>query len=70
MDDFLNRIKYGCKIAIFSTSIIAKYFFEIISKERPDIEVICFIDSNKTGYFQGVKILSAQDAVKNKHAHQ
>lgn len=66
MDDFLNRIKYGCKIAIFSTSIIAKYFFEIISKERPDIEVICFIDSNKTGYFQGVKILSAQDAVKNK----
>lgn len=66
MDSFLKEIKNNSNVAIFSTSIIAKYLFENISKKRPDINVICFIDSTKTGLFEGVKIVNPQDAAQNK----
>ncbi len=66
MDSFSEKIKKNAKVAIFSTSIIAKYFYENIIKKRPDINVVCFIDSVKTGFFEGIKILDPKNAVENK----
>lgn len=66
MDNFLNSIKKDSKIAIFSTTIIAKHLLDMISKERCDIEVLYFIDSFKEGYFQNIPIITPQDAVSKK----
>ena len=64
MKEFLSQININSNIAIFSTTIIAKYLFQLIKKKRPDIQVECFIDSYKEGSFENIKILSPQDAIK------
>lgn len=64
MKEFLSQININSNIAIFSTTIIAKYLFQLIKQKRPDIQVECFIDSYKEGSFENIKILSPQDAIK------
>ena len=65
MESFLYKIQQNSSIAIFSTTLVAKYLFNTIKDKRPDINVECFIDSFKTGKFQDIKILSPQEAAKN-----
>lgn len=52
----LNEIKTAANVCIYGTNDIAVKIYELISKFRKDLNVLFFIDSNKTGEIHKIPI--------------
>lgn len=59
--DFIDRIPKGTKIAFFGAGVVAKFLKDYICTHRPDIDIICFIDTYTSGYIDGIKIFDIID---------
>lgn len=59
--NLFDRIKPNAKVAIFGAGTVGKGIFEDIKTLRPDVKIICFIDSHLEGSVQDVKIINIKD---------
>ena len=66
--DFINQIPVGKRIAFFGAGVVAKFLKNFIVTNRPDIDIVCFIDSYSNGFVDGIKIYNIVEVedIKNK----
>ena len=59
--DFIDKIPQNCKVALFGAGTVGKIIQSYIQEERPDINIICYIDSFITGNIDGIKIYNIKE---------
>lgn len=65
--DFIEKIPQKTRIAFFGAGVVAAHLFNYIKENRPDINMVCCIDSFAQGEMNGLKIynLTEIEAVKD-----
>lgn len=51
----------GAKLAIYGAGLAGREFFAFLAKHRPDLRVVCFINSFQTGELLGVPMVKPDD---------
>ncbi len=53
----LSDFPHNCRIALFGAGEVGVSLLFLLKEKRPDISIVCFIDSYKKGYCHGVNII-------------
>lgn len=60
----LSEIPVNVRVALFGAGAGGAYLAESIKRKRSDVEIVCFVDSSRTGHLDGIKIVSPDDVLK------
>ena len=60
----IDKIPYNSKIAIYGAGTVGLELRKYINNIRPDVKIICYMDSNINGELDGVKIYNLKE-IKN-----
>ena len=63
-----DKIPHNSKIAIYGAGSVGKEIQKYINNNRPDIKIVCYIDTSLEGEFEGLKVYNLREIknIKNK----
>lgn len=64
---FVKQIPYNSKISIFGAGFAGRGLRKYIEENRPDIKIVFFIESHRTGDENGIPIVNFKDLPENKN---
>jgi len=65
IEDFAKKFPQNCRLAIWGSGYTGMMVKEYIEKNRPDINIVLWVDSFKTGELDGIKIISPTQIKEN-----
>lgn len=66
MFEEFDVIKKDSRVAIFGTEIVGVQIKNFIEKNRPDLKIVCFVDSKKSGECEGIEVFKLKDLPEKK----
>lgn len=58
--DDLRALPKGCRVILYGAGEFGKAFLLHLRRHRPDVDVVCFADTFKTGEHAGLRVISPQ----------
>ncbi len=62
----LSELPESIAVALYGAGEVGVAFLRLLRQQRPDIEVVCFIDSYKTGVVDRVEVISPEECGRHR----